>query len=133
MTAPHAFLGSIPTVYDRHLGPVIFEPYAADLACRLRTAPRVRVLEVASGTGIVTRRLLAQLPADGKLVVTDLNQAMVDVARQRLPADTRLQLRTADAQQLPFADAAFDRYVCQFGVMFFPDKVQALHGRHRLE
>ncbi|HET7843879.1 MAG TPA: methyltransferase domain-containing protein, partial [Xanthomonadales bacterium] len=118
--------------YDRHLGPVLFAPYADDLVSRLKLRDTSRVLEVASGTGVVTAKLLAKLPPRGRLVATDLNQPMLDHARGRLPADPRLELRTADAQQLPFADASFDHYVCQFGIMFFPDKAGALREARRV-
>ena len=131
-SAHHAFTGSVPPIYDRHLGPVIFEPYADDLTARLRPRANARVLEVACGTGVVTRALLARLPSAARIVATDLNQGMLDHARARLPADPRLELRTADAQQLPFPDAAFDHYVCQFGIMFFPDKVGALREAARV-
>jgi SAM-dependent methyltransferase len=127
-----AFTGSIPELYDRHLGPVIFTPYAQDLAARLRCKPGARVLEIACGTGISTAQVLARLPADGRLVATDLNQAMLDHARMRVAADPRIEWRVADAQQLPFADASFDHCVCQFGVMFFPDKVAALREVRRV-
>ncbi|HEX6812505.1 MAG TPA: methyltransferase domain-containing protein [Planctomycetota bacterium] len=130
--AHHAFTGSVPALYDRHLGPVIFAPFADDLAGRLQPAAKARVLEVACGTGIVTSRLLARLGGAGRLVATDLNQGMLDHAGRLLPADPRLELRTADAQQLPFPDASFDHYVCEFGVMFFPDKVQALREAARV-
>ncbi len=126
------FVGSIPVAYDQHLGPVLFQVHAKDIAARLEVAPGMRVLEVAAGTGIVTRHLLERLPADAKLVATDLNAPMVDYAREALPADPRLELRTADAQVLPFADASFDAYVCQFGIMFFPDKALALREAKRV-
>ena len=130
--APHAFTGSIPPIYDKHLGPVIFTPYADDLAQRLRPGAKARVLEVACGTGIVTGRLLGKLPAGARLLATDLNPAMIEHARTRVRADTRLEFRQADAQQLPFADGSFDHYVCQFGIMFFPDKVAALKEARRV-
>jgi len=126
------FVGSIPDFYDRHLGPVIFEPNAVDIVSRLVLPPAANVLEVACGTGIVTRELLARLPADARLTATDLNEQMIDHARTRLPADPRLTLRAADAQSLPFPDGTFDAYVCQFGVMFFPDKVGALREARRV-
>lgn len=126
------FVGSIPVAYDQHLGPVLFEVHAKDIAGRLQVTPGMRVLEVAAGTGIVTRHLLDRLPADAKLVSTDLNAPMVDYAREALPADPRLELRTADAQVLPFADHSFDAYVCQFGIMFFPDKALALREAKRV-
>src|SRR5687768_13476190 len=108
------FTGSIPAFYDRHLGPVLFEPYARDLARRLLGHEGVRVLETACGTGITTRRLLERQPASGRLVATDLNQAMLDHARSSLPGDARIEWRTADAQALPFPDASFDAVVMQF-------------------
>ncbi len=91
------FIGAIPELYDRHLGPVIFEPHAVDIVRRLALPPSANVLEVACGTGIVTRELLAQLPADARLVATDLNEPMLDHARTRLPADARLTLRDGRA------------------------------------
>lgn len=127
-----SFVGSIPEFYDRHLGPVIFEPYAADLAERLELATGATALEVACGTGIVTRHLLGTLEPGTRLVATDLNAPMVDYARVHLPADPRLELRPADAQALPFADGSFARVVCQFGVMFFPDKALALREAKRV-
>ena len=126
------FVGTIPAIYDRHLGPVLFQVHADDLAGRVPFAPGMRILEVACGTGIVTRSLLERLPTDGQLVAVDLNAPMVDYARAALPTDSRFELRTADAQALPFPDATFDAYVCQFGVMFFPDKASALREMKRV-
>jgi ubiquinone/menaquinone biosynthesis C-methylase UbiE len=125
-----AFVGSIPEYYDRHLGPVLFEPYAIDLARRLPASAR-RLLEVAAGTGRVTRHLLAALPADGELVATDLNAAMVEHARGILD-DPRVTWRVADAQALPFDASAFDAVICQFGLMFVPDKLLALRELRRV-
>ncbi len=130
--APHAFSGAIPPLYDRYLGPVLFVPYADDLAARLHARDGARVLEIACGTGIVTERLLARLPRDARIDATDLNPGMLDHARTRLPADPRLQLRVADAQQLPFGDGSFDHCVCQFGIMFVADKIAALREAHRV-
>ena len=127
-----SFVGSIPEFYDRHLGPVIFEPYARDLAARLPQRAGLCVLETACGTGIVTRSLLEQLPADGRLIATDLNEPMVAHARARMPADPRLELRQADAQALPFEDCSLGAVVCQFGVMFFPDKPLAMREAKRV-
>jgi SAM-dependent methyltransferase len=115
------FAGSVPALYDRYLGPLLFEPYAADLAGRLANLADGSVLEVAAGTGVVTRSLLEALPASVEIVATDLNQAMLDVAMARIEAPN-VSFRQADALALPFEDASFDAVVCQFGVMFFPDK-----------
>ncbi len=126
------FVGTIPATYDRHLGPVLFEVHAQDIVGRISPVPGMRVLEVACGTGIVTRELLRRLPGDATVVATDLNPPMVDYARDALGADPRLELRAVDAQELPFADASFDVYLCQFGVMFFPDKALALREARRV-
>jgi SAM-dependent methyltransferase len=115
------FAGSIPELYDTHLVPLLFEPYAADLAARLALRPLARVLEIAAGTGVVTRAMATALPEDVSIVATDLNQPMLDKAAAR--GTTRpVTWRRADAMALPFADGAFDAVVCQFGVMFFPEK-----------
>ncbi len=127
-----SFTGTIPETYDRHLGPVVFEPYARDLASRLQMKDGMRVLETACGTGIVTRRILERLPASGRLVATDLSQAMLDHAREALGSDARVEWRTADAQALPFADNSFDAVAMQFGIMFVPDKPLALREAHRV-
>lgn len=126
------FVGTIPELYDRCLGPVIFEPYAADLAARLTPPAKVDVLEVACGTGVLTRRLLERLPSASRLMATDLNQAMVDVAERRLGDDPRSSWRVADATALPFEDRAFDAVVCQFGVMFFPDPAAGMREARRV-
>ena len=127
---PIAFVGSIPDLYDRHLGPVLFEPYARDLAARLPSGAR-RVLEIAAGTGRVTRQLLAHLPIAGELVATDLSPPMLERAAQLTGPDARLSWRQADAQALPVADHTFDVVACQFGLMFVPDKALALREMHR--
>lgn len=128
MTAPHtAFVGSIPELYDRHLGPVFFEPYAIDLAGRLPASAR-RVLEVAAGTGRVTRHLA---PKVDELVVTDLNEAMLARARE-VVTDARVEWRAADMQALPFVDDSFDAVVGQFGLMFVPDKAAAIRELRRV-
>ncbi|KAA0596258.1 SAM-dependent methyltransferase [Azospirillum lipoferum] len=115
-----AFAGAIPALYDRYLGPLIFEPYARDLAGRL-VGVEGRILETAAGTGIVTRALVQTLPATIELVATDLNQPMLDHAARKLDTP-QVTWRQANAMSLPFEDAGFDTVVCQFGVMFFPDK-----------
>jgi ubiquinone/menaquinone biosynthesis C-methylase UbiE len=125
------FAGSIPEIYQRFLVPLIFEPYADDLAARVaRVAPR-NVLETAAGTGVLTRALAARLPA-ANLVATDLNQPMLDLAAARQPDAKRVTWQKADALALPFADHSFDAVACQFGVMFFPDKAQGYREAHRV-
>ena len=126
-----AFTGAIPALYDRHLGPMLFKPYAADLAARVARLDVTRVLETAAGTGIVTRALHKSLPAGASIVATDLNQAMLDHARAQLEADN-VAWRQADATALPFDDGSFDAVICQFGVMFFPDKSMGFREAHRV-
>ena len=127
-----AFVGSIPENYDRYLGTFYFEPYAADLVDRLKMAENAAVLEVACGTGIVTRQLRNRLSASGRLVATDLNPDMLAFARKKFSADEAIEWQQADAQNLPFADGSFDAVVCQFGVMFFPDKELAFREALRV-
>lgn len=124
-----AFSGAIAEFYEQYLVPVIFEPYASDLAARVAQCAPAQVLELAAGTGAVTRHLARLLPADTQIVATDLNQAMLDKAIQ-VGTARPVQWRQADAMQLPFPDASFDALVCQFGVMFFPDKAEA-HAQAR--
>ena len=118
------FAGSIPQLYETHLVPLIFAPYADDLARRLAVKRPARVLEVAAGTGVVTRALAAALDESATIVATDLNPAMLEQAAAQGTARP-VEWRAADAMQLPFADASFDALVCQFGAMFFPDKAAA--------
>jgi SAM-dependent methyltransferase len=130
VTSTSNFSGSIPRSYDERLGPLLFEPYAAEVARRV-PASALRVLEVACGTGIVTRHLHAVLPAAATLVATDLNQAMVDYARAALPAE-RIAWQVADAQDLPFGDESFDAVVFQFGLMFLPDRPRGFREARRV-
>ena len=127
-----AFVGSIPENYDRYLGPVSLQPYAEDLAARLHVAPRAAVLELACGTGILTRCLRDRLPADAKLTATDLNQPMMNYAAAKFAPGESVEWKQADAADLSFGDESFDAIVCQFGVMFFPDKAQAFAEAHRV-
>ncbi len=124
-----SFVGSIPALYDRCLGPTLFAPYAEDLARRTREGAH-RVLEIAAGTGIVTRALHAALPA-ATIVATDLNEAMLAHAARRL-AVPNVTWRQADATTLPFADGSFDLVVCQFGAMFFPVRTRAFREAYRV-
>lgn len=117
------FTHSTPVLYDRFMGPLLFEPYANVVARRAAHLRPRSVLETAAGTGILTRALHRELPQSA-IVATDLNPVMLEVAAQRLDS-VGVEFRMADAQNLPFDDASFDLVVCQFGVMFFPDKVRA--------
>jgi SAM-dependent methyltransferase len=126
------FVGNMPDHYDRGLGPVIFADYAADMARRVGARPVSRVLETAAGTGIVTRQLRDVLPANAQLTATDLNPPMVEVARRKFQSSEKVDLRSADAMALPFPAAAFDAVVCQFGVMFFPDKAKSYQEVYRV-
>ena len=129
--ADKVFAGSIPRLYDTHLVPLIFEPYAEDLVNRLSSRTFSRILEIAAGTGVVTRALASTLPDSVSIVATDLNQAMLDHA-SAVGTKRAVEWRQADAMQLPFADATFDVVVCQFGVMFFPDKPRAFSEARRV-
>jgi SAM-dependent methyltransferase len=126
------FAGSIPENYDRYLVPLIFEEPAQELAGRVAALSPRTVLETAAGTGVVTRALTPKLSPGTCYAVTDLNQPMLDYAAARQETDNRLGWRRADAQALPFDDAAFDVVCCQFGVMFFPDRLRAYHEARRV-
>jgi SAM-dependent methyltransferase len=119
------FSGSIPAYYDECLGPAWFDAYAVDLAQRLPAKPPGDVLEIACGTGLVTRRLRERLDASVRLVATDLSSAMLNYARGKHRDSTDIEWREADAARLPFGDEAFGAVVCAFGIMFVPDKQAA--------
>ena len=124
------FSGSVPANYERYLVPLLFRPYAEQLAERAARFNPTRILETAAGTGVVTNALADALP-DAQIVATDLNQAMLDIAAERVTSP-RVTFRQADALELPFDDASFDLVVCQFGVMFYPDKVQGNREARRV-
>jgi SAM-dependent methyltransferase len=124
------FGGSIPQLYDQHMGPAFMAPYARDWAARLAYLRTGTLLETAAGTGIVTEAL-AQALQGVTIVATDLNQPMLDHAAAK-SALSRVQFRQADALQLPFDNESFDAVVCQFGAMFFPDRPTAFREVHRV-
>ena len=132
MSNDAAFIGSIPQHYEQGLGPLIFVDYAADIARRVAAGNPARVLETAAGTGIVTRKLLDALPAGVHLTATDLNPPMLEIARTKFRAGEQVEFQPADAMALPFADASFDAVVCQFGLMFFPDKAKSCSEVYRV-
>lgn len=118
------FAGSIPETYDRYLVPLMFQIYASDLAARVESLGSGSLLEVAAGTGVVTREMTARLPDTVQITATDLNQPMLDYAAA-LGTTRRVGWQQADVMDLPFEDDSFDAVVCQFGVMFFPDRPRA--------
>jgi SAM-dependent methyltransferase len=124
------FAGSIPALYDRYLGQLLFRPFAEDLAARLAAESPARALELAAGTGIATAEVARALPGT-RIVVTDLSQAMLDIAAGRTET-SGLEFQAADAQDLPFDDGSFDAVFCQFGVMFLPDKARAYAEMRRV-
>lgn len=124
------FEHSTPELYDRYMGPLLFEPYAKVVAERAALLQPDRILETAAGTGIVTRALHVAVP-QAHIVATDVNPGMLALAAQRLGSVT-VSFQRADAQDLPFDDESFDLVVCQFGVMFFPDKVRAHEQARRV-
>jgi ubiquinone/menaquinone biosynthesis C-methylase UbiE len=126
------FQGAIPENYDHCLGPVIFEPWAEDLVSRLAGKKCECVLEIACGTGIVTRRLRDVLPATTEIVATDLNPDMFEFAKSKFRKDENVTWQQADASALPFPNCSFDAAVCQFGVMFVPDKAAAMRESYRV-
>jgi ubiquinone/menaquinone biosynthesis C-methylase UbiE len=126
------FAGSIPELYDRFLVPLIFDHYARDLAARVAQANPSNVLETAAGTGALTRELAARLPANAALTATDLNQPMLDHNAATLRHDARISWQQADALALPFDDQNFDVVACQFGAMFFPDRVRGYAEARRV-
>jgi ubiquinone/menaquinone biosynthesis C-methylase UbiE len=126
------FAGSIPENYDRLMVPLIFEPFAADLAERAASFSPSTVLETAAGTGVVTRALAPKLSDGARYIVTDLNEPMLDYAASRQPRDSRITWQRVDALALPFEQAAFDLVCCQFGAMFFPDRSSAYREARRV-
>ncbi len=132
MSSPVAFTGSVPQTYHTYLGPMIFDAYARDMARRLTTRANDRILELACGTGIVTKEIARTMPPAATLLATDLNEAMINVARPFLGADPRVSYQAVDACSLPFADQSFDSIACQYGLMFFPDKVKSMQEARRV-
>ena len=126
-----AFAGSIPKLYERHLVPLIFEPYASDLAARVASRSPSRVLEIAAGTGVVTRALASILPPGAVIVATDLNQAMLDQAKA-IGTSRPVEWRQADAMRLPFPDASFDVVFCRYLLVHLPDPAAGMREMMRV-
>ena len=123
MTETDVFKHSTPALYDRYMGPLLFEPYAKYVAERIALLHPSRILETAAGTGIATRAVSEAAP-EATIVATDVNPALVQFAAQQLQSE-HVAFEPADAQDLPFDGATFDLVLCLFGIMFFPDKVRA--------
>jgi ubiquinone/menaquinone biosynthesis C-methylase UbiE len=126
------FSGAIPKHYDRYLGPVMFEPFARDIARRLLDRKIQSLLEIACGTGIVTRRLRDTVPVRVPIIATDLNTDMFEFAKRKFKDGENVYWQQADACALPFPNGAFDAVVCQFGLMFVPEKDVAMRESHRV-
>ena len=131
-TDDRTFAGSIAEIYDQYLVPLIFKSYALDLASRLAEANPLDVLETAAGTGVLTRAIASRLPADARIVATDLNQPMLDRAKGRQSQNRRIEWKQADALALPIENQSFDVVACQFGVMFFLEKVRGYREAWRV-
>ena len=121
-----------PQYYNDCMGPLWFDPFAADLVQRLPERPPGDVLEIACGTGLVTTRLRERLSPSRRLVAIDLSRAMLDYARARLESCEGIEWREADALKLPFGDNEFGAVVCGFGIMFVPDREAALREARRV-
>ena len=132
VTTDKLFAGSIPEIYDRFMVPLIFEFYAEDLAKRLAKANPQAILETAAGTGVLTRAIASRARMDAQITATDLNPPMVNYAAAKQSGDARITWRQADALALPFEDRTFDAVACQFGAMFFPDKIQGYREARRV-
>ena len=126
------FTGSIPQFYDTYMVPLIFEEFANDLALRAASAPVEHILEIAAGSGVVTRELAPMLSPNSRYSVTDFNQDMLDHAKSKQTKDERISWQQADAMDLPFSANSFDTLICQFGIMFFPDKTQSYKEAKRV-
>jgi SAM-dependent methyltransferase len=126
------FAGSMPEYYDRYFVPAVFRPYAVDLVGRLSVQSAAAVLELACGTGVLTSELRRRLPDSVRLVATDINPPMLDIARANLTDVSAIEWQTADCSALPFADASFSAVVCQFGFMFPPDKSAVVREARRV-
>ncbi len=132
MNTATQFTGRIPQNYDEGLGPVIFQPYAEDIAARAKALNPKSLLELAAGTGIVTRHLRDVLPEAAAILATDLNDAMLDIARPKFNAGDNVSFEVVDAMDIGHADASFDMVLAQFGIMFMPDKVASLREAQRV-
>lgn len=130
MTDADIFKHSTPDLYDRYMVPLLFEPFARVVADRVADLQPTRILETAAGTGVLTA-LVAEAAPNAEIVATDINPGVVGYAAKKFDTG-RVTLQQANAQDLPFEDSSFDLVLCQFGVMFFPDKVLANSEANRV-
>lgn len=130
MSTDQAFTGSVPAIYDRFLGPMLFEPYAADISERVAELAPATILETAAGTGIVTRALAKRLP-EARMTVTDLNPGMLEIAMAHANGG-KMKFDAVDATSLPYRDGEFDVVISQFGIMFFPDRIAGYREARRV-
>jgi len=131
MVASISYSGTIPEFYDRFLGPLLFQPYAMDLASRTCQGSADHVLEIACGSGLVTRQLIRKLPSWSELIASDINPDMIATAKERVKEE-HIDWLVADRQDLPFRESSFDLVVCQFGFMFMPEKGRAFKEAARV-
>jgi ubiquinone/menaquinone biosynthesis C-methylase UbiE len=124
--------GQIPQAYETFMVPLLFEPYATDIAARVKKLGPSTILETAAGTGIVTEKLRDILPPDGNLLATDLGPGMLALATPKFSNDTNVKLEVMDATALSLPSNTFDAVVCQFAWMFFPDKLVAAREAFRV-
>lgn len=121
------------TIYEEWFVPAVFAPQARQVIDQTEIAPGARVLDVACGSGIVARLIAARGGASGRVVGLDFNPAMLDVARDKSEAEgLEIEWRRGSAQDLPFADGAFDLVLCQHGLQFFPDRGRAVAEMYRV-
>jgi len=126
------FTGKIPKYYEEYLGPLIFKEYAADLANRVIVPSNGLVLEIAAGTGMATRKLRDTVSSDVHIIATDITHDMLDIAKKKFDDKDNIDFQLANAIDLPFEDSKFDVLVCQFSLMFFPNKIEALKEARRV-
>ena len=117
--------------YDEFLGPMFFEPYAIEVAKRIDPSSVSLALEIAAGTGRVTRHIRKRISASAKLIASDIDENMLAVAKEKL-GNPEIDWQNIDAQQLPFSDNSIDLVVCCFGYMFVPDKPKAFAEAYRV-
>jgi ubiquinone/menaquinone biosynthesis C-methylase UbiE len=117
--------------YDEFFGPMFFEPYAIEVAERIHPSSVSVALEIAAGTGRVTRHLRKRIPASAKLIASDISEDMLAVAKEKL-GGLEIDWQNIDAQQLPFSDNSIDLVVCCFGYMFVPDRTKAFAEAYRV-